>query len=57
VSQFFNPDLVGAAVASLISLIVLGYYIYLLYMTANDPKRQGLHDKQAGSLVIAKMAA
>jgi uncharacterized RDD family membrane protein YckC len=56
-SSLFNPDMVGGPVSALISLVVLGYYVYLLYTTANDPKRQGLHDKQAGSLVIMKAAA
>lgn len=48
---------VGGALGVLVSLIVLGYYIYLLYTTANDPRKQGLHDKQAGSLVTVKTAA
>lgn len=56
-SNLFNPNLVGGPVSTLIGLVVLGYYIYLLYTTANDPKRQGLHDKQAGSLVVVKAAA
>lgn len=46
----------GGGVGGLVSLIILGYYIYLLYTTTNDPKKQGFHDKQAGSLVIAKTA-
>jgi hypothetical protein len=31
----------------LVSLAGLGWTIYLLYTTANDPKRQGFHDKYA----------
>jgi uncharacterized RDD family membrane protein YckC len=57
VSSLFNPDLVGGPVSSVIGLVALGYYIWLIYTTANDPKRQGLHDKQAESLVVVKAAA
>jgi uncharacterized RDD family membrane protein YckC len=39
----------------LISLLVLGYYIYLLVTMAQSPTRQGLHDKQAKT-VVAKAA-
>jgi uncharacterized RDD family membrane protein YckC len=45
---------VGGGLGALISLVVLGYYIYLLYTTATDPRKQGFHDKQASTLVIAK---
>jgi hypothetical protein len=48
---------VGGGLGALVSLIILGYYIYLLYTTANDPKKQGFHDKQASSLVTVKAAA
>jgi uncharacterized RDD family membrane protein YckC len=47
---------VGGALGALVSLIVLGYYIYLLYTTATDPRKQGFHDKQANTLVITKTA-
>jgi uncharacterized RDD family membrane protein YckC len=36
----------------ILSLAGLAWTIYLLYTTANDPKRQGFHDKQAGSVVV-----
>ena len=39
----------------LISLGVLVYYIYLLVTMAQSPTRQGLHDKQANT-VVAKLA-
>jgi uncharacterized RDD family membrane protein YckC len=39
----------------IISLIVLVYYIYLIVSIAQDPMRQGLHDKQAKT-VVAKVA-
>ena len=47
----------GGGLSSIVNLIVLVYYIYLLYTTATDPRKQGFHDKQASSLVIAKTAA
>jgi uncharacterized RDD family membrane protein YckC len=47
---------VGGGLGPIVSLIVLGYYIYLLYTTANDPRKQGFHDKQANTLVITKSA-
>jgi uncharacterized RDD family membrane protein YckC len=46
----------GGGLASIVNLVVLVYYIYLLYTTATDPRKQGFHDKQATSLVIAKTA-
>ena len=48
---------VGGALGALVSLIVLGYYLYLLYTAATDPSRQGFHDKQAGTLVTVRTAA
>jgi uncharacterized RDD family membrane protein YckC len=47
---------VGGGLGALVSLVILAYYIYLLYTTATDPRKQGLHDKQANSLVISKTA-
>ena len=46
----------GGGLSSIVNLIVLVYYIYLLYTTATDPRKQGFHDKQSTSLVIAKTA-
>jgi len=46
--------LYGWAIGWLLSLAILAYYIYLLYSIATDPMRQGLHDKQAKS-VVAKI--
>jgi uncharacterized RDD family membrane protein YckC len=48
---------VGGGLGSIVSLVVLAYYIYLLYTTATDARKQGLHDKQANTLVITKTAA
>jgi len=47
---------IGGGLGALVSLVVLAYYIYLLYTAATDPRKQGLHDKQAQSLVITKIA-
>ena len=44
----------GWAIGLIISILVLVYYIYLIYSIANDPMRQGMHDKQAKT-VVAKI--
>ncbi|MDQ2915123.1 MAG: RDD family protein [Chloroflexota bacterium] len=56
VSNLFSAQ-TGSGLGAIVGLVVLGYYIYLLYTTAQDPRRQGFHDKQAGSLVVVKTAA
>ena len=48
---------VGGGLGAIVGLIVLVYYIYLLYTAATDPRKQGFHDKQAGTLVAVKTAA
>lgn len=53
VFQFTLAGQVGIA-SSLVSLLVLGYYIYLLYTASQSPKRQGFHDAQAGTVVIKR---
>jgi uncharacterized RDD family membrane protein YckC len=40
----------------LLSLVGLGWTLYLIYTTANDPKRQGFHDKYAKSVVVKPAA-
>jgi uncharacterized RDD family membrane protein YckC len=40
----------------LLSLAGLGWTLYLLYTTANDPKRQGFHDKYVRSVVVKPTA-
>ena len=40
----------------LLSLAGLAWTIFLIYTTANDPKRQGFHDKYAHSVVIKPTA-
>jgi uncharacterized RDD family membrane protein YckC len=46
----------GWGLGIIVAILVFVYYLYLLYTVANDPMRQGLHDKQAKT-VVAKMAA
>jgi uncharacterized RDD family membrane protein YckC len=43
-----------AILGSLISLLVLGYTIYLLYTASQSSKRQGYHDVQAGTVVVKR---
>lgn len=45
-------NVVGGTVGLLLSLVGLGWTIYLIYTTANDPKRQGFHDKYVKSVVV-----
>jgi uncharacterized RDD family membrane protein YckC len=55
----FGPFVLGE-VASLmfgglgfvLSILLLGYLIYLLYTAANSPSRQGFHDVQASTVVV-----
>jgi len=47
----------GGGLGLILSLAGLAWTIYLLYTTANDPKRQGYHDKQAHSVVVKRAAA
>jgi uncharacterized RDD family membrane protein YckC len=51
-SLFGNADQVGGTLSFILSLVVLGYYIYLFWTASQDPKRQGLHDKRSGSIVV-----
>lgn len=55
----FGPFVVGQAAAlmlgglgTILSLLLFGYVLYLLYTTANSPTRQGFHDVQAGTVVV-----
>ncbi|HEY6057268.1 MAG TPA: RDD family protein [Candidatus Limnocylindrales bacterium] len=41
---------------SLIGLLGFLYTLYLLYTASQDPKRQGFHDKQVGTVVIRRLA-
>jgi uncharacterized RDD family membrane protein YckC len=60
-AYLFGPSVLNslfpnaAGLGALVGLVVLGYYIYLLYTAANDPRKQGFHDKQSQSLVITKI--
>jgi uncharacterized RDD family membrane protein YckC len=40
----------------LISLLTLGYVIFLLWTTSQSAKRQGFHDVQAGTVVVKRTA-
>jgi uncharacterized RDD family membrane protein YckC len=55
-AQFLNP---WPALGLLISLIAFIYLIALLVTTAQSPTKQGIHDKQAHTMVVkaARMAA
>ena len=46
----------GNILGLLVFLIGVGWTLYLLYTTANDPKRQGFHDKYAKSVVVKPTA-
>ncbi len=55
----FGPNVVGQVAAlmlgglgTLLSLLLLGYVLYLLYTTANSATRQGFHDVQAATVVV-----
>jgi len=43
-----------AILGSLISLLVFGYIIYLLYTASQSSKRQGYHDVQARTVVVKR---
>jgi uncharacterized RDD family membrane protein YckC len=58
----FGPSVLNSlfqvgGLSGIVSLLVFLYGIYLLYTTTTDARKQGFHDKQASSLVIAKTAA
>jgi len=46
----------GNFLGLLVSLAGFGWTVYLLYTTANDPKRQGFHDKYVKSVVVKPTA-
>jgi uncharacterized RDD family membrane protein YckC len=52
------PGIVGGALSGLpvigflLSLVSLGWVIYLLYTTAQSPTKQGFHDVFAGTMVV-----
>ena len=45
-------SVVGGILGLILSLAGLAWTIFLVYTTANDPKRQGFHDHYAHSVVI-----
>ena len=56
VQSLFTNQLTGG-LGALVGLVVFVYYIYLLYSAATDSRRQGFHDKQAGTIVTTKASA
>lgn len=45
------------SVLPLVGLLVFLYQIFLAYTVTTDPNRQGFHDKEAGTVVVARRAA
>ena len=41
-----------AVIGAVVGLLVFGWYVYLAYTTATDPKRQGFHDRSARTVVV-----
>jgi uncharacterized RDD family membrane protein YckC len=67
-AYLFGPSAVGqvlgysgsaalGVLGSLIGLLAFLYQLYLLYTVTQDPRRQGFHDKQAGSVVVKRAGA
>jgi uncharacterized RDD family membrane protein YckC len=62
----FGPTAVGAVLGyapgslallgSLVGLLAFFYELYLLYTVSQNPKRQGFHDVQAGTVVVKRVA-
>jgi uncharacterized RDD family membrane protein YckC len=42
------------SIGSLLGLVAFFYAIYLLYTVTQNPKRQGFHDVQAGTVVVKR---
>jgi uncharacterized RDD family membrane protein YckC len=45
-------NVIGGVLGLILSFVGLAWTLYLIYTTANDPKRQGFHDHYAKSVVI-----
>jgi uncharacterized RDD family membrane protein YckC len=57
-AQVFSFGGFGFAIlGTLVGLLAFIYVIYLLYTVSQNPKRQGYHDVQAGTVVIQRVAA
>ena len=50
-------NVVPGILGLILSFVGLAWTLYLIYTTANDPKRQGFHDHYAKSVVIKPTAA
>ena len=55
-SLFTNSQQVGGLISFVAGVAVLAYYVYLYRTSASDPKRQGFHDKQSGTIVVKAAA-
>jgi uncharacterized RDD family membrane protein YckC len=49
-------NVIGGVLGLILSFVGLAWTIYLIYTTANDPKRQGFHDHYASSVVVKPVA-
>lgn len=64
-AYLFGPTALGAALGyapgplailgPLIGLLAFFYQLYLLYTVTQNPKRQGFHDVQAGTVVVKRI--
>jgi uncharacterized RDD family membrane protein YckC len=55
----FGPSVLNSffqftGLSAIVTILLICYGIYLLYTTATDPGKQGFHDKQASTIVVAK---
>ena len=51
-SLFANSNQVGGFLSLIVTIAVIAYCIYLYRTTRDDPRGQGFHDKQAGTIVL-----
>jgi uncharacterized RDD family membrane protein YckC len=56
-AQVFVAGFVLVLLIPIVWLISIGYSLWLLYTVTQNPKRQGYHDVQAGTVVIQRVAA
>ena len=51
-SIFTNSEQVGGFLSFIVSLALIGYYIYLLRSAMQDARGQAYHDKQSSTIVV-----
>lgn len=51
-SLFGNANQVGGLISLIVTIAVIVYCIYLFRTTRDDPRGQGFHDKQSGTIVL-----